>query len=658
MPGTRGMWSSRTTCPGRSRRRLWRLATATVALGSAVGLVATAGTSAAAPTPSPPSIKQQGGTAVVGNQKTDRITATGYPKPTFSEAGALPSGMTFVSGNGSAEITGTPGPGTGNDYFINITATNSQGSDTEPYDLTVQQNPLFPPGFCPANMTVGQYVHDDESVAAYPPFFGLEENNTLPDGVQYNQNGDNDDLGTLSGTPQPGSGGMYGLQYSSDANNTTRNLHCKLVVDEPPTFTDTGMAVVTAGTTPSAALTIGGTPGYPKSLTLTDSGSAPSGLVVHTVHNGKGFAVNLVGTPKTGSQGDYLFHVSADNGLTSNEDFVLVDQAAGTTPAPTAVTLTPGTDPVTYPATSQTYTATVTGGTAPSGYVQFSIGNGIDATVPLTDGSASYTTPNNLDVNDYTVTATYTGDALNASSSNTTDLTVAPAPTTLQLMGSSTSTAFGVSVTYTATVACNPDCGGQTPSGFVDFNANGNDTDVDLVDGQATFTTDPTVGPGLANEVDATFSSFTDAAGDFAASPEESDFYDIGAVNLATQAGDGVQADGTTSVANGGTVTVDPTAVNEFSVQMTAVARGNGNPPGPLNFDVAAGSTDETSALGLADGNEPAPVTDPGDGLTDYFWTLPAGDLDTIAGNSATVTVSTAGSDDFVGATLTFTLSW
>jgi hypothetical protein len=300
----------------------------------------------------------------------------------------------------------------------------------------------------------------------------------------------------------------------------------------------------------------------------------------------------------------------------------------------------------------------VTGGTDPSGYVQFSLGSGIAATVPLTDGSASYTTPGNLDVSDYTVTATYTGDALNASSSNTTDLTVTPAPTALQLTGSSTSTAFGVSVTYTATVTCNPDCGGQTPSGFVDFNANQNDTDVDLVDGQATFTTDPTVGPGLANEVDATFSSFTDAAGDFAASPEESDFYDIGAVNLAAQTGDGVQADGTTSVPNGGTVTVDPTAVNEFSVQMTAVAPGNGDPPGPLNFDVAEGSADETSALGLADGNEAAPVADPGDGLTDYFWTLPAGDLDTIAGNSATVTVSTAGSDDFVGATLTFTLNW
>ena len=631
---------------------------ATLALGSALGVVAAAGNSGAAPVASAPSINQQAGTAVVGHQKTDRITATGFPKPTFTEAGALPSGMTFVSGTGSAEITGTSGPGTGNDYFVNITATNSQGSDTEQYDLTVQQNPLFPPDFCPAPMTVGQYAHDDESVAAYPPFFGLDENNSLPGGVQYNQNGDNEDLGTLSGSPQPGSGGRYGLQYSSDANNTTRNLHCKLVVNEAPTFTDTGMATITAGATPSTPVTIGGTPGYPRTLTLTDSGSAPSGMAIHTVHNGKGFSVNLKGTPKPGSQGDYLLHVSADDGLTSSEDFVLVDQAAGTTPATTAVTLTPGTDPVTYPATSQTYTATVTGGTNPSGYVQFTIGNGIADTVPLSSGSASYTTPANLDANDYTVTATYTGDALNASSSNTTDLTVAAAPTALVLTGSSISTAFGVSVTYTATVSCSPDCGGQTPSGFVDFNANANDTDVELVNGQATFTTDPTVGPGLHNEVDATFSSFTDAAGDFGTSPQVSGFYDIGAVDLAAQAGDGVSADGNTTVMNGGTVTVDPGAANEFSVQMTAVAPGDGVPPGPLNFDVAEGSTDETTALGLADGNEAAPGADPGDGLTDYSWTLPAGDLNGIPGNSATVTVSTAGSDNFTPATLTFTLNW
>lgn len=215
-----------------------------------------------------------------------------------------------------------------------------------------------------------------------------------------------------------------------------------------------------------------------------------------------------------------------------------------------------------------------------------------------------------------------------------------------------------MSVTYTATVSCSPDCGGQTPSGFVDFNANANDTDVELVNGQATFTTDPTVGPGLHNEVDATFSSFTDAAGDFGTSPQVSGFYDIGAVDLAAQAGDGVSADGNTTVMNGGTVTVDPGAANEFSVQMTAVAPGDGVPPGPLNFDVAEGSTDETTALGLADGNEAAPGADPGDGLTDYSWTLPAGDLNGIPGNSATVTVSTAGSDNFTPATLTFTLNW
>jgi hypothetical protein len=203
------------------------LFTAVVSIAGAASVPAMA-----APVLSAPSIKQTTGNAVVGKAKTVKITASGYPKPTFTETGVLPTGMTFVSGPGSAVITGTPGPGTGADYDISVTATNTQGSDTEDYDLTVQQNPLFPPGFCPGPMTVGHYGHLDQSVIAYPAFFGISENLNLPDGVNFDQpNFSDPDFGVLSGTPSPGSGGMYGLQYTSDANNTTAALHCRLVVD-------------------------------------------------------------------------------------------------------------------------------------------------------------------------------------------------------------------------------------------------------------------------------------------------------------------------------------------------------------------------------------------------------------------------------------------
>ena len=160
-------------------------------------------------------------------------------------------------------LWGVPAPGTGNDYFITITATNSQGTDTEPYDLTVFQTPVFASNFCPGPMTVGQYTHDDDqSDIAYPPFFGLDENNSLPSGISFNQDVNNEDAGVLSGTPEPGTGGNYGLQYSSDANNTTRNLHCKLVVDEAPTFTDSAAWQPHGGRHPNDRSEHRGRPGF------------------------------------------------------------------------------------------------------------------------------------------------------------------------------------------------------------------------------------------------------------------------------------------------------------------------------------------------------------------------------------------------------------
>jgi hypothetical protein len=631
-----------------------------VRIGRAVALVAavislvgaTAGTASASPVLSAPSIKQTSGNAVVGKAKTVRITASGYPKPTLTETGALPTGMAFVTGPGSAVITGTPGPGTGNDYDISVTATNSQGSDTEDYDLTVQQNPVFPPGFCPGPMTVGDYGHLDQTVVAYPAFFGISENLDLPDGVNFNQpNFSDPDFGVLSGTPSPGSGGMYGLQYTSDANNTTMSLHCKLIVNEAPTFTDAGTAVVTAGSPLTAPVAIGGTPGFPKAVTVASSGATPAGLTTHMAHNGKGFTVSLKGTPGAGSAGVYPITVTADNGQSSSEQFVLVVRSPTVTPALTTVTLSTEADPVSYGASEQTYVATISGGTDPSGYVQFSLGGAL-TTVPVVDGQASFTTPNTLDVNDYTVTAAYSGDALNAASSATEDLTVSPATTTLVLNGP-TSTPFGVSATFTGTVTCTPDCG-TTPTGQIDF---GDGNPIELVNGTATYQTDPTLTPQV-NEVDATFTPFDDSPGDFASSTATAS-YDIGPVSLAAQVGDGTAADGTTPIANGDTVTVPASSSNEFSVQLSSVYPQSGTPPGPLAIDVTVGTTDETSALGLGTGSEDAPTSDPGTGLDDYFWTLPAGDLSSLApATSATVTVTYGGSDDFDTGSLSFTLDW
>jgi uncharacterized repeat protein (TIGR03803 family) len=57
------------------------------------------------------------------------VAASGFPTPSLSESGTLPSGVTFTdNGNGTGSLAGTPASGTAGTYSITFTATNSAGS--------------------------------------------------------------------------------------------------------------------------------------------------------------------------------------------------------------------------------------------------------------------------------------------------------------------------------------------------------------------------------------------------------------------------------------------------------------------------------------------------------------------------------------------------
>jgi YVTN family beta-propeller protein len=64
------------------------------------------------------------------------VSATGFPAPTFSETGTLPTGVAFSS---AGVLSGTPAAGTAGSYAIQITATNSGGSATQAFTLIVDQ---------------------------------------------------------------------------------------------------------------------------------------------------------------------------------------------------------------------------------------------------------------------------------------------------------------------------------------------------------------------------------------------------------------------------------------------------------------------------------------------------------------------------------------
>ena len=75
------------------------------------------------------------------------VTATGNPAPTFSETGALPSGVTLSA---SGVLSGTPAAGTAGNYPIVITAKNGVlPNATQNFTLIVGQ----PPAITSANST-------------------------------------------------------------------------------------------------------------------------------------------------------------------------------------------------------------------------------------------------------------------------------------------------------------------------------------------------------------------------------------------------------------------------------------------------------------------------------------------------------------------------
>ena len=63
------------------------------------------------------------------------VTTTGNPAATYTLTGSLPSGVTLNGATGV--ISGTPDHGTAGTYHVTITATNSAGSTTQSFTLTV-----------------------------------------------------------------------------------------------------------------------------------------------------------------------------------------------------------------------------------------------------------------------------------------------------------------------------------------------------------------------------------------------------------------------------------------------------------------------------------------------------------------------------------------
>lgn len=134
---------------------------------------------------------------------------------------------------------------------------------------------------------------------------------------------------------------------------------------------------------------------------------------------------------------------------------------------PTTTSVVSSLNPSTF-GQSVTFTATVAGGTAPTGTVQFKDNaTNLGASVALAGTTATFTT-SSLSVGTHPITAVYSGDSSNGGSSSPKLSQVvngiAPGATTTSVVSSLNPSLVGQSVTFTATV------NGMSPTGTVQFN--------------------------------------------------------------------------------------------------------------------------------------------------------------------------------------------
>jgi hypothetical protein len=249
-------------------------------------------------------------TFTAGKQGSFTASAVGFPAPTLTESGALPSGVMFDGSTGV--LSGMPDAGTGGTYPITLTAANGIGADaTQSFTLTVDETVAFS-STGSTTFTVGVAGNFTMTATGFPPP-RFTESGALPSGVVFTAG--TNGTATLAGTPAAGSGGAYTITITADNGVVDPSQQFSLTVNESSGFTGAASATFTVGKPGHAAIT---TSGFPKP-TLTESGALPGGVIFDAATG------TLSGTPAAGTAGTYALKITAHNGIgpDTSETFVL-----------------------------------------------------------------------------------------------------------------------------------------------------------------------------------------------------------------------------------------------------------------------------------------------------------------------------------------------
>jgi large repetitive protein len=253
--------------------------------------------------------------------------------------------VTFVdNGDGTATISGKPGPGTAGVYNLTIAASNGVGAPAvEPLELTVDE--ASSPSGSPQNtfsitspdstsFRVGSRGTFSVTTTGDPPV-ALAETGALPAGVTFVDNGDG--TAKLSGKPAKGTEGLYNLSITaSSIDGPPAAQAFTLTVDEAPLITSAPKTTFTVGTAGSFTFTTSSS-ALPADPTLSKAGALPPGITFTDHHNG---TATISGVARAGRLGVYRLMVKASNGVApdARQAFSLtLRRNAGTAPRPQAV---------------------------------------------------------------------------------------------------------------------------------------------------------------------------------------------------------------------------------------------------------------------------------------------------------------------------------
>ncbi len=187
-------------------------------------------------------------TATSGKAFTFTVTTAGSPTTAYTtrvtHTGTLPSGISFNNnGNGTATLSGTPTAASAGTYPVTFTATNSAGTVTQSFVLTVSGPPAITSAATQTATVGSAFTFTVKTTGAPAPT--MTEAGALPQGLTWTDNGNG--TATLAGTPGVGQGGVYHLTFTASNTGGTATQNFTLTVDQAPSISSASSDTATHG---------------------------------------------------------------------------------------------------------------------------------------------------------------------------------------------------------------------------------------------------------------------------------------------------------------------------------------------------------------------------------------------------------------------------